>query len=126
MARTDRPLSPHLGVYRWQISNTLSILHRLTGVGLAVGLFCLVAWLVALASGPGAHATVSGLLGSAVGLLALAGFSFCFFYHLANGIRHLAWDAGLGFARETARRSGWLTVSAAVLLTLMFWLAILI
>jgi succinate dehydrogenase / fumarate reductase cytochrome b subunit len=119
-------LSPHLGIYRWQVSNTLSILHRLTGVGLAAGLLCLVAWLVALASGVEAYAGVAGLLGSPVGLLLLAAFSLAFFYHLCNGIRHLFWDAGRGFERDFARRSGQFTVAIALLLTAALWAVILL
>lgn len=126
MARPDRPLSPHLGIYRWQVSNTLSILHRMTGVGLAAGLLCLVAWLVALASGAGAHAGVSALLGSPPGLLLLAAFSLAFFFHLCNGIRHLFWDAGRGFERDTARRSGQVTLAIALLLTAALWAIILL
>lgn len=126
MARPDRPLSPHLGIYAWRVSNTLSILHRLTGVGLAVGLLCLVAWLVALANGAEAHTSLSALLGSPPGLLLLAAFSLAFFYHLCNGIRHLFWDAGRGFGRDTARRSGQFTVVAALLLTAALWAIILL
>ena len=126
MARPDRPLSPHLGIYRWQVSNTLSILHRMTGAGLAIGLFCLVAWLVALASGAEAHAGIASLLASPPGLLLLGAYSLAFFYHLCNGLRHLVWDAGYGFERGTARRSGQLTVVVALLLTAALWATILL
>lgn len=121
MPQESRPLSPHLQVYRWQISNTLSILHRLTGVALSLGGIALVAWLLALASGQAAFAGVNALLGSLVGQLALVSWTFCFFYHLCNGLRHLAWDAGHGFDRDVARKSGIAVVVAAVLLTLIFW-----
>ena len=126
MARPDRPLSPHLGMYRGQISKTLSILHRMTGLGLAAGLLCLVAWLVALARGVEAHAGVASLLASPLGLLLLAAFSLAFFYHLCNGLRHLVWDAGHGFERRTARRSGQFTLAVALLLTAALWAAILL
>jgi succinate dehydrogenase / fumarate reductase cytochrome b subunit len=121
MSQVSRPLSPHLQVYRWQISNTLSILHRLTGVALAFGGFALVAWLLALASGQAAFTGANALLDSLVGQLALVGWTFSFFYHLCNGLRHLAWDAGHGFDREVARKSGIVVVVAAVLLTAVFW-----
>jgi len=121
MSQVSRPLSPHLQVYRWQISNTLSILHRLTGVALSLGGFSLVAWLLALASGQAAFAGANALLGSLVGQLALVGWTVCFFYHLCNGLRHLAWDAGHGFEKATARKSGIAVVTAAVLLTAVFW-----
>ena len=121
MSQVSRPLSPHLQVYRWQISNTLSILHRLTGVALALGGLALVAWLLALASGQAAFTGANALLGSLVGQLALVGWTFCFFYHLCNGLRHLAWDAGHGFDKAVARKSGIAVVTAAVLLTVIFW-----
>lgn len=121
MSQVSRPLSPHLQVYRWQISNTLSILHRLTGVALSLGGLALVAWLLALASGQAAFAGANALLGSLVGQLALVGWTVCFFYHLCNGLRHLAWDAGHGFEKATARKSGIAVVAAAILLTAVFW-----
>jgi len=121
MSPVSRPLSPHLQVYRWQVSNTLSILHRLTGVVLALGGAALVAWLLALASGQSAFAGVNAILGSLVGQLALVGWTFCFFYHLCNGLRHLAWDAGHGFDKTFARKSGLFVVAASILLTLGFW-----
>ncbi|MEO8445630.1 MAG: succinate dehydrogenase, cytochrome b556 subunit [Gammaproteobacteria bacterium] len=119
------PLSPHLQVYRWQISNTLSILHRLTGMALAVGSLALVAWLLALATGQSAYAQATWALGSLPGQVLLVGWSFCFFYHFCNGLRHLAWDAGLGFDKAVARKSGIVAVGAAALLTVMFWVAAL-
>jgi succinate dehydrogenase / fumarate reductase, cytochrome b subunit len=125
MAQLNRPLSPHLSVYRWQVSNTLSILHRITGVGLALGGVVLAIWLVTMATGPDAYLALVGLLGSPPGVLLLLGWSFCFFFHLCNGIRHLFWDAGHGFEVAQARRSGYAAVGAAVLLTLAFWLVML-
>ena len=121
MSQASRPLSPHLQVYRWQISNTLSILHRLTGVVLSLGGVALVAWLLALASGQAAFTGANVLLGSLLGQLALVGWTFCFFYHLCNGLRHLAWDADRGFDREFARKSGIAVVAASVSLTVIFW-----
>lgn len=121
MSKVSRPLSPHLQVYRWEISNTLSILHRLTGVVLSVGALALVGWLLALASGQMAFGQVSAVLGSLPGQLALVGFSFCFFYHFCNGFRHLAWDAGYGFDKAVARKSGIAVVVVACMLTVSFW-----
>jgi succinate dehydrogenase / fumarate reductase cytochrome b subunit len=112
-------------VYRWQISNTLSILHRLTGVALSVGAFALVSWLLALASGQGSYAQFSWAFTSLPGQLFLIGWTFCFFYHLCNGLRHLAWDAGYGFDKSVARRSGIAVVTAASLLTIGFWIVAL-
>jgi succinate dehydrogenase cytochrome b subunit len=117
MSARARPLSPHLQVYRWQISNTLSILHRLTGVALAMGLLAFVAWLVAAADGPRAYARAMRVLGGPVGDLAFVAFAFAFFYHLLNGVRHLAWDVGAGFGRRGRRASGWIVVFGAFALT---------
>ena len=125
MPDTNRPLSPHLQVYSWQISNATSIFHRLTGVGLSAGALCLVGWLLAAASGPGSYATASALLGGPLGMLVLFGFSASFFYHLANGIRHLFWDAGYGFDKDFARATGWLAITGAAVLTLGFWWGVL-
>ena len=121
MARAERPLSPHLGIYRWQVANTLSILHRATGVFLSIGTLVLGGWLISIASGYQAWARVNEWLMGPLGALMLLGWTFCFFYHLCNGIRHLGWDIGLGFEKERARLTGWLTVIAAVLLTVVFW-----
>lgn len=121
----SRPLSPHLQVYRWQISNTLSILHRLTGVALAFGGLALVGWLLALASGQAAYAAVTWVLTSLPGQIFLIGWSFCFFFHLCNGLRHLVWDAGYGFDRVVARKSGMAAVAVASVLTVIFWVVAL-
>jgi succinate dehydrogenase / fumarate reductase cytochrome b subunit len=108
-------------VYRWQVSNTLSILHRLTGVVLAVGSAGLVGWLLALASGPGAFQQAAAIVQSIPGQLLLLGWTFAFCYHLCNGIRHLAWDAGYGFDKHTARKSGIAAVACAAVLTGAIW-----
>ena len=117
MPPRERPLSPHLQIYRWQISNTLSILHRATGAALSLGLLALVAWLIAAASGPQAYAHFAAFVDGPVGFLVLAGFGFAFFYHLLNGVRHLAWDVGRGFGKRERRASGWLVVVGACALT---------
>jgi succinate dehydrogenase / fumarate reductase cytochrome b subunit len=121
MPQASRPLSPHLQVYRWQISNTLSILHRLTGVALSLGALALVGWLLALASDQTVFAQVSAVLGSLPGQFALMAWTFCFFYHFCNGLRHLAWDAGYGFDKAVARKSGIVVVITASVLTVIFW-----
>jgi len=121
MSRESRPVSPHLQVYRWQVSNTLSILHRLTGVGLTLGALALVGWLFALASGHATFTQVIWVFGSPPSQLLLIGWTFCFFFHLCNGLRHLAWDAGYGFDRAVASRSGIAVLVASVILTGIFW-----
>ena len=113
-----RPLSPHLQVYRPQLTSILSIAHRLTGVALVGGAVGLVAWLAALAIGPRAFEPVQALVASSIGRTLLFGFTFSLFYHLCNGIRHLAWDVGLGFDMTHLRISGIVVVVAALVLTL--------
>jgi len=117
MATPARPLSPHLQIYRWQISNTLSIMHRLSGVFLSLGLVLLTAWLMAVASGPAAYAALMSMLRGPLGFLALTGWTAAFFFHFCNGIRHLFWDAGIGFEKRHSRLSGWLSLAATLLLT---------
>lgn len=121
MSHHERPLSPHLQVYRPQITSVLSILHRITGVALAAGALLLVYWLAAAAAGPEWFAAAQACIGSALGRLVLLGFSWALFYHLASGIRHLFWDAGLGFELATARVTGWLVVAASFVLTALAW-----
>ena len=124
MVRGERPLSPHLSVYRWEISNTLSILHRMTGVLLSIGSIVLVGWLMSVVAGYEAYSRVTALLQGPLGVLTLFGLTFCFFYHLANGIRHLFWDMGRGFEIRQARISGWAVVVSSVILTLGFWITV--
>ncbi len=119
----DRPLSPHLQVYRPQLTSVLSITHRMTGVALAVGTLLLVYWLVAIASGEAAYDTAQGLIGSVLGRLLLFGWSMALFYHLCNGIRHLSWDAGFLLELPALYRSGWAMLVAALALTLISWVA---
>ena len=116
-----RPTSPHLLIYRWQIGNTLSILHRLTGVALALGLVALGYWFVALASGPQAYATAMRVLASPPGLLVMVGWTFAFSYHLLNGVRHLFWDIGMGFERAQRHASGWFAILGAAAMTVGVW-----
>ena len=121
MPARGRPTSPHVWIYRWQIGNTLSILHRFTGVALALGLVALSYWFVSLAGGPGSYAAAARLLASPVGLVCLFGWTFSFLFHLFNGMRHLCWDVGLGFERTQRHASGWIAVLAAACATLVAW-----
>jgi succinate dehydrogenase / fumarate reductase cytochrome b subunit len=119
-----RPLSPHLQVYRPQITTILSISHRVTGVALSAGAVVLVWWLVAAATSDGAYATVSAVLRNPLGLIVLAGWTACLWYHFCNGIRHLAWDAGYGFDLPAVHRSGVAVLAASLVLTVLTWIAI--
>ena len=119
----QRPLSPHLGVYKFTYTMTLSILHRITGVASSVGFLVFAWWLMALASGPNSYETAMRYLSSPLGKLLLAGFTFSFVYHFCNGIRHMVWDTGRGLERAQARRSGWFVIVAALVLTaLLVWI----
>ena len=113
----QRPLSPHLGVYKFMYTMALSFLHRATGCAASVGFLLFVWWLMALASGPAAYASAMSALNSPLAKLLLVGFTFSFIYHFCNGIRHLVWDTGRGLERAQARRSAAIVVIAALLLT---------
>src|SRR5262245_10637653 len=122
-AMRARPLSPHLQVYRPQITSVLSITHRLTGIALALGSVLLVWWLVVLAAGSEArYIEFNAFVRSPVGLVLMLGWTWALFFHLANGVRHLFWDAGLGFALATTTRSGWAAVIASLALTGLAWI----
>jgi succinate dehydrogenase / fumarate reductase cytochrome b subunit len=121
MISDSRPLSPHLQVYRWQLTMTLSILHRMTGVALAVGAILLVWWLGAAADGPKPFTSFQSFLGSWIGLILLFGWSVALFYHLCNGIRHLVWDTGHGLDLKSVYAGGWAVVGATAVLTVIAW-----
>jgi succinate dehydrogenase / fumarate reductase, cytochrome b subunit len=120
----ERPLSPHMFIYRWPMTMTVSILHRASGIGLSLGLIALVAWLAAVADGAPAYDRYSTFMQSLAGRLLLALWSFAFFFHLANGVRHLFWDGGLGFEIPQANASGWVVIASTFVLTLAYWLAL--
>jgi succinate dehydrogenase / fumarate reductase cytochrome b subunit len=124
MNSRGRPLSPHLSIYRWPITMTLSILHRVTGVALSIGFVLLVAWLVAAADGAEAHTRFAELMQSAGGRIVLAVLSFAFFFHLSNGIRHLIWDLGYGFEIPQANASSWVVIAGTIVLTLLYRLVL--
>ena len=120
-SRNPRPLSPHLQVYRPQLTSVLSITHRATGVALAAGTLLLLYWLVSLAGGPESYASATALLGSVIGKLVLFAFTFAFSYHLCNGIRHLFWDMGKGFELSSVYASGKAVVAVSVVMTVAAW-----
>ncbi|MGB1556161.1 MAG: succinate dehydrogenase, cytochrome b556 subunit [Oceanococcaceae bacterium] len=119
-----RPLSPHLQVYRWQLPMALSILHRATGVGNAIGAIGLVCWLLAAAQGPEAYATVQSFYASGLGQLMLLAWSFSLYYHMCNGIRHLVWDTGRALHISKVYRGGIIMLCCAGGLTLLTWLSV--
>ena len=118
---TNRPLSPHLQIYRMPMLAILSILHRATGIALSVGALYLATWVIYAASNPQAYALFQGFNGSIVGRIILGGWLFSAYYHLCNGIRHLFWDAGYGFDLKVAYRSGWAVVAVSLIATVLSW-----
>ena len=118
MSPADRPISPHLQIYKFQLTSVLSILHRFTGLGLVAGAAVLVAWLIAAAHGAAAFGTAQTIAGAWYGRLLLFVWAFALFYHLCNGIRHLGWDAGLGLDLPSVYLTGWLAIAAALVLTI--------
>jgi succinate dehydrogenase / fumarate reductase, cytochrome b subunit len=117
-----RPLSPHLQVYKWQLTSVLSILHRATGIALSVGALYLATWVIYAAANPTAYALFQSFNTSILGRVVLGGWLFCAFYHLCNGIRHLFWDAGYGFELKDAYRSGWIVVAVSLVATVVSWI----
>jgi succinate dehydrogenase / fumarate reductase cytochrome b subunit len=124
MPEIKRPLSPHLGIYKWEVANTLSILHRAAGVFLSLGVLVLAAWIISAAMGQSTYDGVLVLLRGPLGLVLLFGLSAAVFFHLGNGIRHLVWDAGYGFDKQVARKSGWFVFLASLVFTALFWLGV--
>jgi succinate dehydrogenase / fumarate reductase cytochrome b subunit len=116
-----RPLSPHLSVYRLPLAAILSITHRITGIGLTLGILLLTWWVAAAAYGPDAYAVFTGVMGSFIGYLLLLGFSVSLFYHLCNGIRHLFWDAGMNFEIAETNRGNMIVLAGTVILTVVTW-----
>lgn len=117
-----RPLSPHLTWYRPQITSVLSIMHRMTGIMLSAGSALLVWWLIAVEVGGNTYRVTHGVVASPLGVVLLGGWSVAFFYHLSNGIRHLAWDAGYGFEIKTVYLSGYAVLASTAVLSALAWL----
>ena len=119
-----RPLSPHLQIYKPQLTSILSILHRATGVTLSMGSIILVLWIIALTLGEETYAMFSLIVNHWFSKFVLLGFTFGLFYHLSNGIRHLFWDAGYGYDLKVAYMSGSVVVVASLFFTAVTWLLI--
>jgi len=117
----ERPLSPHLGIYRITITMLMSIVHRVTGGALYFGTLLLAAWLVSVAMGERAYSNVNALLGHPLGKLVLLGYTWAVVHHMLGGIRHLLWDTGRGLQPATADVLGWLTILGSLALTVALW-----
>lgn len=122
MSARERPLSPHLQIYKPQLTSLLSITHRATGIFLSLGALVLCYWLLAIAAGPEVYQQAHSLLGSWFGQLLIFAWVASFYYHLCNGIRHLFWDAGYGLELKTTYASGYAVVIATVILTVVTWI----
>lgn len=117
----SKPLSPHLQVYRPQLTSVLSITHRATGVFLCIGTVVLLYWLVSVAGGPERYRAAQEVLSSWLSKLALFGWTWAFCFHLCNGLRHLAWDAGVGFDLKTVYRTGYAVIAVSLIMTGVIW-----
>ena len=123
MTVSNRPLSPHLQIYRWPVSMMASMLHRASGMALTAGMLLLVWWIAALASGPDAFLAVQQFIGSFIGRLLLFGWTWSLFFHLLNGLRHLVWDTGVGYEVQSVQRFAWIVLAGSIVLTLLVWTA---
>ncbi|MEP7186060.1 MAG: succinate dehydrogenase, cytochrome b556 subunit [Rhodanobacter sp.] len=125
MADTQRPLSPHLQIYKRQVQMMTSIVHRATGIALAVGSLLVVAGLMHLAAGEQSFNHFRAIIGSPIGMILMLGWTWAFFYHLCNGIRHLVQDAGAGYEIPQFIRSSWLSIAGSIVLTVLVWAYVL-
>lgn len=117
----ERPISPHLGIYRMTITMLMSIVHRITGVGNYIGTLLLAAWLVSVAMGENAYANVNAFFGHPIGKLILFGYTWNVFHHMLGGIRHLIWDTGQAMQPPSADTLAWLTIIGSLTLTVLLW-----
>jgi succinate dehydrogenase / fumarate reductase, cytochrome b subunit len=122
MTMGNRPLSPHLQVYKMPMSGIMSITHRITGVIMSLGLVFFTYWIVAAAYGPEAFDRAQSVMNSWFGMIIVFGWTACLFYHLVNGIRHLRWDTVRGLEKENLVASGRVVIALAVILTVAFWI----
>lgn len=120
----ERPLSPHLQIYRPMLTMMMSIVHRITGVALYFGTLLLVVWLIAAASSADAFDRVNGLYGSWIGLIVLVGYSWALIHHAIGGVRHFVWDTGAGFGPEWRERLAKATIGGSIGLTVLLWIVI--
>ncbi|MEO0637683.1 MAG: succinate dehydrogenase, cytochrome b556 subunit [Pseudomonadota bacterium] len=118
----NRPLSPHLFIYKPIPTMVMSILHRITGAALYVGTLLVVWYLMALASGPEAYATAAWFFGSPLGLLILFGYTWALMHHMLGGMRHFAWDFGYLMDKETSTKMAWATLAGSITLTIIIWI----
>ena len=119
----DRPLSPHLQIYKPMLTMMMSIVHRITGGALYFGTLLLAWWLLAAASGPNAYATFQTVASSFIGRIVLLGYTWALLHHMLGGIRHLIWDTGRALDKPSIEVLAWLTIIGSIALTLLIWYA---
>jgi succinate dehydrogenase / fumarate reductase cytochrome b subunit len=122
-ATRQRPLSPHMTVYRWPITMTMSILHRITGGALYFGTLLVAWWLIAASTSESYFDLVNWIFGTWIGRLVLFGYTWALLHHMMGGLRHLIWDTGAGLEKTTASRIAWATLAASIVLTVLVWIA---
>ena len=122
-ATRARPLSPHITAYKWPVTMTMSILHRMTGAALYFGTLLVAWWLIAASTSEGYFDFVNGIFGSWFGRLVLFGYTWALIHHMLGGIRHLVWDTGAGLEKHTASKFAWANVAGSTVLTLAVWIA---
>ena len=122
-ATRERPLSPHLSVYRWPVTMTVSILHRMTGGALYFGTLLVAWWLIAAATSENQFNIASAVFGSWLGRLVLFGYTWVLIHHMLGGIRHLIWDTGEGLEKHTASKLAWANIAGSIVLTVLVWIA---
>jgi succinate dehydrogenase / fumarate reductase cytochrome b subunit len=120
-ARAERPISPHLQIYRWPLPMMMSIAHRVTGAGLYFGTLLLAWWLIAAATGPNAYAAIASFMGSVFGRIMLFGYTWALLHHMLGGVRHLIWDSGHGFSQQEREWLSLATIVGSVSLTVLLW-----
>ena len=125
MAEPNRPLSPHLQIYKFEITMAMSIVHRITGVGLYFGTALMAWWFAAAAMGDGTFDVAQGFFNHWFGRLILLGYTWALFHHMLGGLRHFVWDLGKGYGKERYTY-GWATLIGGVVLTALLWLFVLV
>ncbi|MGV6802207.1 MAG: succinate dehydrogenase, cytochrome b556 subunit [bacterium] len=118
---SPRPLSPHLQIWGWTVSMAASIIHRATGIAMAVGTLLIAAWLASAALGPQAYQLIQGIFASIFGKIILFAYSWAISFHMLNGLRYLFWDAGYGFEKKTASNTAWASFIGSMVLTALIW-----
>jgi len=118
----NRPLSPHLQIYKFTLTMAMSIVHRATGIALYAGTVLLVWWLLAAATGPNAYATFQMVAGSILGRLVLFGYTWALIHHMLGGVKHFVWDTGAGFSPESRERLSQFTLIGSIVLTVLLWI----